>query len=103
MQHTKLIVFGIIMAVVIIFGFIFWDDLKFNQQELSNTPLPPSPLVEDRLQSPAASQQQSQSEADQQPALSENDDYDDLEKDLNQTTLEIDSDSAEMESELSDL
>lgn len=101
MHHTKLIVFSIVLVVVIIFGFIFWDDLKFNQQELSNTPLPPSPLVEDNRQVvPPASQQQSN---DNQASLSSDDDFDDLEKDLSQTNLEIDSDSAQLESEMSGL
>jgi cytoskeletal protein RodZ len=102
MHHIKLIVFAIVLAVVIIFGFIFWDDLKFNQQEIANTPLPPSPLVDDNSSRPQGNAQQ-QSESDQQPALSEDDGYDDLEKDLNQTELEIDSDSAELESEMSGL
>jgi hypothetical protein len=99
MHHTKLIVFGIVLAVVVIFGFIFWDDFKFNQQELSNTPLPPSPLVDDSSQVNT----QQQTGADSQPTLSNDDDYDDLEKDLNQTNLEINSDNAQLESEMSGL
>jgi cytoskeletal protein RodZ len=98
MHHTKLIVFGIVLAVVIIFGFIFWDDFKFNQQELSNTPLPPSPVLDEKKSVPASNQQS----ADQE-ALSGGDDYDDLEKDLNETNLNLDSDNAELESEMSGL
>jgi hypothetical protein len=100
MRHTKLIVFGIVLVGVLVFGLIFWDDLKFNQQELSNTPLPPSPLLEDQQMAPVGGSQQSQS---QQAPLSQDDDYDDLEKDLNQTDLNIDSDSSSLEAEMSGL
>lgn len=100
MHHTKLIVFGIVLAVVIIFGFIFWDDFKFNQQELSNTPLPPSPLLDEKKSVPAGNQQSSG--ADDKP-LSGDDDYDDLERDLMQTDLNLDSDNAQLESEMSGL
>jgi hypothetical protein len=99
MRHTKLIVFGIVLVGVLVFGLIFWDDLKFNQQELSNTPLPPSPLLEDRQMAPMGNQQ---SEAKQAP-LSKDDGYDDLEKDLNQTDLNMDSDSSALEVEMSGL
>jgi hypothetical protein len=82
-MHHKLIVFGIVLAVVIIFGTLFWTDLAINQEELANTPLGDETQSQPKVQSP--------------------DSYEDMEKDLNETDLEVDSDSAQMESELQGL
>jgi hypothetical protein len=102
MHHVKLIVLGVVLAGVIIFGFIFWDDFKFNQEELSNTPLPPSPLVEDSGSAMVPPQGQQESGTGTQD-LNSGDDYDSLEKDLVNTDLEIDSELTEIESEMSGL
>ncbi len=47
MHHTKLIVFGVILLLAIVFAGIFWGDFILNQIGLANTPLSPStdPLV----------------------------------------------------------
>ena len=90
MRHTKMIVFGIVLAVVIVFTTIFWGDLIFNQQEIANTPVPPAPELEldNRSTKPTSS----------------SDDLDSIEADLNGTDVEnVDSDNDEIEAELNAL
>lgn len=64
MHHIKLIIFGTVLALVIIFGVVFWDDLKFNQQEISNMPLPPSPVFDLQQGGTVNHSQSSSSDAD---------------------------------------
>ncbi|MBX4187858.1 MAG: hypothetical protein KW793_01845 [Candidatus Doudnabacteria bacterium] len=92
MRQTKIIIFGIILIGVVVFGTIFWMDLYWNQQEIANTPLPPSPIFDET--------QRNQATAD----MSSKDDYDSIEKDLDNTEVEnIDSGSSEIEAEASAL
>jgi hypothetical protein len=87
MHHTKLILFGIVLVVAIVTGFVFWDKLSFTQQEISNTPMPVN----------TGSNQKTMG------GMSRSDSYDSIEKDLNETSLDIDSDTAELETELEGL
>lgn len=96
MHHVKLMVFGVVLVGVVIFGFAFWDDLKFNQQEIANTPLPPDPILDQSIFVNTAESQL----MDSNPPVDSSDDYDSLEKDLNGTDTNIDSDNAELEAEL---
>jgi hypothetical protein len=102
MHHIKLIIFGTVLVIVVVFGFIFWDDLKFNQQQISNMPLPPSPAA-DLQQGGSMNYNQSTAESDDAPPLNSEDDLDSLESDLNNTNLEIDSDRGQIETELQGL
>jgi|GEM_PF-4561956 len=93
MNHHKLVLFGIVLAGVVVFGFLFWGDLWFNQQELANTPMPVT--TDSDLTMPASD---SSVEESTTQSMSASDDYDAMENDLNQTSLEIDADMAELES-----
>jgi hypothetical protein len=92
-----------VLVVVVIFAFIFWGDLIFNQNEIANTPLPPDPILETSGQMHPTGQSQPDNTAEATANLSSDDDYDDLEKDLTQTDVNVDSDSAQLESEMSGL
>lgn len=103
MNHTKLIVFGVVLVAVVVFAFAFWDDFSWNRDEIANTPLPPST---EQQQNPAINQEKNaklESQAEKQPALSQGDSYDDLNKDLEETDLNVTSDDAQMSSEMSGL
>ncbi len=98
MHHHKLILFGVVLVGVVIFGFLFWDDLKFNQQELANTPV--NVTTESDLSMPASDDSV---QAEPTASMSSSDDYAAIEKDLAETSLQIDADLAELESELEGL
>lgn len=88
MRKYKFIVFGAVLVLVVVFASIFWGDLIFNQQELANIPMG------------------DYTPEDASPAVNRAyyDDYDSIEKDLNDIDVEgVDSDSAEIEAELSGL
>jgi hypothetical protein len=92
-MHHKLIVFGIVLVVVVVFGSIFWNDLVSNQREISNLQTSPeTDANQDILPNPA------------HEGMSESDDYDSMEKDMNQTDVNgVDAGSAELQAESSTL
>jgi hypothetical protein len=99
MRHIRLIVLGIVLVCVVVFGFLFWDDLKFNQEQISNTPLPPSPEVSDdgRLMNPELQQGAGAN-------MNQSDSYDDMESDLDGTDVDdLDPDSSELDAEINAL
>lgn len=95
-MHYKLIILGVALIGFVIFGFIFWDDLKFNQQEISNMALPPDPILE--INNDRASSTMPDQDPNSAP-LNSNNDLDSIDSDLDSTNLEIDSDSSQMESD----
>ena len=95
-MHHKLMVFGLVLVLVVVAGFIFLDKLTMNQQEIANTPL--SSDVDSSQQSKAQAQK-NENTAD----MSAEDDYEDMEKDLNSTDTNVDSDNAQLQSEVSGL
>lgn len=97
-MHYKLIVFGVVLVAVVVFGALFWDNFSFNQREISNTPLPPSPMVDNSGNSNVPSGQ-----AANTAGMSDSKSYDDMEKDLGSTDLNVDSDDAQLQSELNGL
>jgi hypothetical protein len=94
-MHYKLMIVGVVVIAAVIFGSIFWGDLVFNQQEISNLT---EDQTQDHLPNPAPQETQATSN------MSSNDSYSTIEADLSATDVEsVDSDNAELESELSAL
>jgi hypothetical protein len=90
MHHVKLIVLGIVLVLAVVFGSIFWDDFKWNQQEIANTKLPPETDYMEPVRKPND--------------ISSSDSYDSMEKDLDKTEVnDVDSDSAQIEASASGL
>lgn len=79
-----------------VFGSLFWTDLYLNQQEIANTPLPPSPLAEEGYDNPV--RQEASTE------MSSQDNYDAIENDLDSTNLDdLDSGVGDIEAEINSL
>lgn len=86
-MHHKLIVFGLILVAVVVFGTLFWENFSATQQEIANTPMGMTPY-----------------QSSNTSGMSSSDDLDSIEADLNTTDVNgIDSDNSSLQAELNSL
>lgn len=91
MHHTKLIIFGLVCAAVVIFGFAFWGDFFYSAQDLSNNPKVTQDLITEQPKSeiilPPREMSNSDAIADIEADLSATD-VDNLDAELNNIEAE---------------
>jgi hypothetical protein len=85
-------------VVIVVFASVFWSDLAFNRQEISEMPLDPQTDANQDI--PPNPKKMAPDSSQTQPAMGESDDVDSLDKDLNDTDLNVDSNDSELEAEL---
>lgn len=104
MHHTKLIIFGIILVIVAVFAFAFWDKLYYTQQDIANNMDVTKDLITDQPDSELVVPKNSDQSTNTGPATSSSTEISDIERDLNQTDLSgLDSESSQIEAEASGL